>query len=754
MKQKDLPYFVDFKYVPEGIRVNGIKYPITRMEWVEGVSLREFIEQNLQTPHIFKVVADEFKKMVAALHKHEIAHGDLQDGNILLKRSSNGIEIKLIDYDSLFVPTLRGQLDEIRGLPEYQHPKRIGGGQANKKVDYFSELVIYLSFLGLSEKPDLWTQFADENRVDRGLLFSKKDFEDPDQSDAFQELEQLSPNIQQLATTLKDFCTKTSIDQLARLEAILANTHCHQGESFLSDERYDEALAEFQKAIDSEPDHARVYFGRGHVYQRTKRYTNAITAFQQAIQLKPNYKEAYHELGTAYFKSGDNSKAEAAAQKALRIDPHYQPALDLLDVIETSSTPPVTSPPTTNPTSTSTSPTSSSTPSQPTRSHPLPDVIRHITKVLRNHWQSVAMAILGLALVIYFIPHLIQMNTENKIHLDEITKLKNQLNQKESKTRELTSLVQTLESDKKKLSRENDRLREDLEDLRAVPNTIPRDVINQLQQLSETEAALASSVNKNQTLQSQLKKKDAEIRQLQNDLTITRNKNRGLQNQTDGSNSGIINQNDTVQRLEKEKTKVFNENRRLQDENQDLVRQNQRLRNENETLQRRLDNTKQNSSNQAKKLPSDSEDEPQPTIQPQTENLIPELPKKVQEDRTVRPVDISRNNQGCFAFKVGDYDKAINQFEQAIKADSKFAVAHYNLGCAYFAIKEHEKALSSLDKAIILRGKFKEAYYNRSLVYFKLKRFQEAKQNAQQALSIDSTYHLAEELLTAIENTQ
>lgn len=295
LRQKDLPYFVDFEYVPEGIWVNGVEYPITRMEWVEGVSLREFIEQNYsQNPHIFKVVADKFQEMVSDLHKHQIAHGDLQDGNILLKQNGNGVKIKLIDYDSLSVPALHGQPEEIFGLPEYQHPRRmVSGGQANEKVDYFSELVIYLSLLSLAEKPEFWTQFGDENRVGRGLLFSKEDFENPNQSPVFRELANLSPNVQQLAATLKDFCTKTSIDQLARLEAILANTHCHQGESFLSDERYDEALAEFQKAIDSEPDHARAYFGRGHVYQRTKRYTNAIIAFQQAIKFKPNYKEAH-----------------------------------------------------------------------------------------------------------------------------------------------------------------------------------------------------------------------------------------------------------------------------------------------------------------------------------------------------------------------------------------------------------------------------------------------------------------------------
>ena len=222
LEQVSLHWFIDFKYEPEGIKVMDKKYPVTRMAWVDGETLRDFIGKNLQTPNIFRTVADEFEKMVATLHDNQISHGDLQDGNILIKRNGAAIEIKLIDYDSLSVPALHGQTEQIVGLPEYQHPQRIAGsGKASEKVDYFSELVIYLSFLGLSEKPDLWTQFADENRVDRGLLFSKKDFENPDQSDIFQELANLSPDVQQLAVTLKDFCAKTSLDELEPLEVIL-----------------------------------------------------------------------------------------------------------------------------------------------------------------------------------------------------------------------------------------------------------------------------------------------------------------------------------------------------------------------------------------------------------------------------------------------------------------------------------------------------------------------------------------------------
>lgn len=220
LRQHRLPYFVDFEYVPSGIWVNEDEYPVTRMEWAEGKALCDFITDNLQDDRCLKATAAEFQKMVETLHVHQISHGDLQDGNILLKRDGTDIEIKLIDYDSLFVPALREQPDNIVGLPAYQHPQRIAGdGGAKEKVDYFSELVIYLSLLSLAENPDLWGQFG--SPTGERLLFIEDDFKNPNQSDVFRELENLSPDVQQLTSKLKEFCGRQSIDQLKPLEEVL-----------------------------------------------------------------------------------------------------------------------------------------------------------------------------------------------------------------------------------------------------------------------------------------------------------------------------------------------------------------------------------------------------------------------------------------------------------------------------------------------------------------------------------------------------
>ena len=446
LQQADLPYFVDFKYVSKGIRVNETEYPIIRMEWVEGVSLRAFIEQNLQNPHIFKVVADNFQEMVATLHKHRIAHGDLQDGNILLKQNGNDVEIKLIDYDSLFVPTLQGQPEQIVGLPEYQHPKRIaGGGQANEKVDYFSELVIYLSFLSLAEKPDIWTRFADEKRVANGLLFSKKDFENPYQSDIFQELVNLSPDVQQLAGILKNFCTKTSIDELKPLEVILpkpdANRYCTQGDRLRKDGQYNEALRAYQKAIDLDPSYERAHFGCGHVYRYTKRYVDAINAFKEAIKFKSNYKEAYHGLGITYFDLKDNTKATDAANAALKIDPHYQDPRQLLDAIKSATDRFIIN--------------RKSEP-EPPRSDPELSPNPTLDSGI-NIWQSLTV-LLGLGFVICIVVLTTQVNGRNAALL-EVERLKRQQVNRNSEIQQLTVNIQTLEKEKGTLSSENQQLK-------------------------------------------------------------------------------------------------------------------------------------------------------------------------------------------------------------------------------------------------------------------------------------------------------
>ncbi len=91
-----LDYFVEFQYVERGIRIKGKEFPIIRMEWFDGVTLKIFLQNNRFHSHLVRQPAHIFFDMVKTLHSHGISHGDLQEENILIKHNGHRIEMKLI----------------------------------------------------------------------------------------------------------------------------------------------------------------------------------------------------------------------------------------------------------------------------------------------------------------------------------------------------------------------------------------------------------------------------------------------------------------------------------------------------------------------------------------------------------------------------------------------------------------------------------------------------------------------------------
>ena len=335
--------------------------------------------------------------------------------------------------------------------------------------------------------------------------------------------------------------------------------------------------------------------------------------------------------------------------------------------------------------------------------------------------------------------------TEDVAHQNAV--LVNQLAQKESEIHQedrvpqgLATSVQTLEDEKEALRFKISKLESQLRNRTFSTETTSKRVVSLRSQLNKQK-------DENQKLQNQLVKQDTEIQQLQDDKAIALSENRRLQSRLVEDGLGTTNQNATVQQLQ-------SENQKLKDQNQDIDRQNRKLQDKNKALQTELDNAKQGGANQVEKLQSPPGDRRQRTVLPQTKDLVAEPPEKIQDYSEVIPRAGSHNNQGCLDFERNDYDEAVKQFQQAIKADSKFAIAHYNLGCAYLEIEEYSGAVGAFDRAITLDRKFKEAYYNRSFAYFRMSGFQEAKLDATKVLDIDPNYRFAQDLLTAIENAQ
>lgn len=212
IRQIDNPCFIDFDFQDKGLLVSGVWVPIVIMDWCSGKNLKDAISENLYNPDALKLMATNFLKLIKSLHKQGVSHGDLQHGNILI---SQDLSMKLIDYDSLYIPCeeLKNKIEEIKGLPDYQHPQRMKNMYANSKVDYFSELIIYLSLCTLIEAPHLWKKYNIENR-DYSLLFDQNDFADFQNSRIYADIISLSGTVKKLAKILVKYLKCSDINIL------------------------------------------------------------------------------------------------------------------------------------------------------------------------------------------------------------------------------------------------------------------------------------------------------------------------------------------------------------------------------------------------------------------------------------------------------------------------------------------------------------------------------------------------------------
>jgi hypothetical protein len=181
LRQTASPYTVPFQYLREGILVEKTWFPILKMQWVEGEPLDVYISKLLRTPDRILDFARQWIAMLKWMEQVGIAHGDLQHGNVLV---SNG-DLKLVDYDGMYVPKLTGLRSNELGHRNYQHPKRTPL-DFGKTLDSFSGWVVYVSLIALSIEPDLWQRFRGG---DECLIFRQADFNDPGTSPLFQHLE-------------------------------------------------------------------------------------------------------------------------------------------------------------------------------------------------------------------------------------------------------------------------------------------------------------------------------------------------------------------------------------------------------------------------------------------------------------------------------------------------------------------------------------------------------------------------------------
>jgi Flp pilus assembly protein TadD len=96
---------------------------------------------------------------------------------------------------------------------------------------------------------------------------------------------------------------------------------------------YEQAEAEYRRAIELDPSNGDAYRRLGQVYERNNQLDEALAAFQKAAELDPNYFKVYQDLGTYYRERGDLPQAARLFEKCVQLAPDEPDALYVLGTV-------------------------------------------------------------------------------------------------------------------------------------------------------------------------------------------------------------------------------------------------------------------------------------------------------------------------------------------------------------------------------------------------------------------------------------
>ena len=196
-------YVVSVKYLEKELLVcrqdKLERFPVLLMDWVDGHTLGAFVAANYQNQSVMSMLYYRFGVMAAWLRSQSFAHGDIAPDNIIVR--PNGF-LTLVDYDGMFVSTMKGWESPSVGSKDFCHPLRTVV-DFDETIDDFSLASIALSLKAISMNFTLLDTYGASDR----LLFSEKDYRTPSNSKVISALQGLMCD--------KDFCTLYSLFMLA-----------------------------------------------------------------------------------------------------------------------------------------------------------------------------------------------------------------------------------------------------------------------------------------------------------------------------------------------------------------------------------------------------------------------------------------------------------------------------------------------------------------------------------------------------------
>jgi tetratricopeptide (TPR) repeat protein len=101
------------------------------------------------------------------------------------------------------------------------------------------------------------------------------------------------------------------------------DAHSNLGAALFQKGQVDDAVAHYKKALEINPNYAQANYNLGLALFQKGQVDDAVAQYKKAVKINPYYPEAHNNLGNALLQEGQVDEALEQFQKALEINPDY-----------------------------------------------------------------------------------------------------------------------------------------------------------------------------------------------------------------------------------------------------------------------------------------------------------------------------------------------------------------------------------------------------------------------------------------------
>jgi tetratricopeptide (TPR) repeat protein len=290
-----------FTYLPENERDSFydwlIGQPFVRSSSQDGRYSYHELAQELFSRHLYQRSQKAYyaTRRVLADHYERLRRKIEEEGNDKLYRSSEWLELALAPvYQLFFLPDEASHFKAIEQvLSIYKH--------TNKEQD--EEIARVLRKLSQEQTAKRANTSAIWH-TEQVLQFIETDWGSQESLVAANSL-------------LEELINKPSFPT-----GLLALIYSKRGFTYSSLKKYQQAIADFSRALELDPNYIYAFTSRGWAYYNLKEYQQAIINFNHALELDPNAAIAYHCRGWTYDALKNYQQAIVDFDRALELDPN------------------------------------------------------------------------------------------------------------------------------------------------------------------------------------------------------------------------------------------------------------------------------------------------------------------------------------------------------------------------------------------------------------------------------------------------